>query len=190
MNKFSNLKLRYKLAVGATVGATVLGMGVAYAQWTASGTGNGTAKAGTAQGVGAAVVTYTGITGLLYPGVSGTGQLQVSLTNPNSYPVQVTSVAQTVSDGTHFVSSSVGSNGCTDDPATETTPGNAATLAHPTGVSFATQTQDATAANITLTAGQTKTFTLNGVSMTGASDNNCQGATFTIPLTTSAVSTA
>ena len=165
-----------KLVIGAALTTAAMGMGVAYAQWTASGSGNGTAKAGSAQGVAAATVTYSGTTGLLYPG--GAGQLQVSLHNPNTYPVKVTSVAQDTSAGM-FVSSSAGA-ACTD----------AASSTHPTGVSFATQTQDATPADITLTAGQTATFTLNGVSMTGASDNGCQGATFTIPLTTSAVSTA
>lgn len=187
--KFNSMKLRYKVGVGIVAGATVLGMGVAYAQWTASGSGSGTAKAGTAQGVSAAIVTYSGSTGLLYPGVAGTGQLQVSLTNPNTYPVKVTSVSE-VSDATHWVTSDVASNGCTDDPSTESSAGDVSTLAHPTGVSFATQTKDASSADMTLTAGQTKTFTLSGVSMNGTSDNNCQGATFTIPLATSAISTA
>lgn len=66
-----------------------LGSGVAYAAWTSSGTGSATTKAGTALApvvAGGAVTT-----GLLYPGTSGTAVVTVS--NPNPYPVTVTSIA-------------------------------------------------------------------------------------------------
>lgn len=184
MSKFTNMKLRYKIGAGIATGATVLGMGVAYAQWTASGTGVGTAKAGSAQGVTAATATYSVTTGLLYPG--GAGDLLVTLSNPNPYPVTVTQIAQDTSAG-KFVSSDkpAGTNNataCTDDPAS--------TPSHPTGVSFSQQTT-----SISLAAhgnsGDHATVTLSGsVSMSGSSDNNCQGATFTIPVTTSAISAA
>jgi hypothetical protein len=68
---------------------TALGSGVAYAAWTSSGSGSATTKAGTAQ---APVVSGGAVTtGLLYPG--GTGDAVVTVSNPNPYPVVVTTVA-------------------------------------------------------------------------------------------------
>ncbi|MGW4210217.1 hypothetical protein ACWEIJ_19670 [Lentzea sp. NPDC004789] len=68
---------------------TALGSGVAYAAWTSSGSGSATTKAGTAQ---APVVSGGAVTtGLLYPG--GTGDAVVTVSNPNPYPVIVTTVA-------------------------------------------------------------------------------------------------
>ncbi|GLY49738.1 hypothetical protein [Lentzea sp. NBRC 102530] len=73
------------------VATAVLGSGVAYAAWTSSGTGAATTKAGTAQ---APVVTGGAVvTGTLYPG--GTGDAVVNVSNPNPYPVTITSIAPT-----------------------------------------------------------------------------------------------
>ncbi|MFD4673209.1 hypothetical protein ACFWNN_26040 [Lentzea sp. NPDC058450] len=71
------------------VATAALGSGVAYAAWTSSGTGSATTKAGTAQ---APVVTGGAVvTGTLYPG--GAGDAVVNVSNPNPYPVTVTSIA-------------------------------------------------------------------------------------------------
>jgi hypothetical protein len=50
MSRFSNMKLRTKIAVGATLGAAVLGGGgmLAFAYFTANGTGTGSATVGSA----------------------------------------------------------------------------------------------------------------------------------------------
>jgi hypothetical protein len=71
------------------VATAALGSGVAYAAWTSSGTGSATTQAGTAL---APVVTGGAVTtGVLYPGTSGNAVVTVS--NPNPYPVTVTSIA-------------------------------------------------------------------------------------------------
>jgi hypothetical protein len=91
MISFRELVRRRYVRRGVIVFAVMtaaLGSGVAYAAWTSSGTGSATTKAGTAQ---APVVTGGAVTtGLLYPG--GTGDAVVTVSNPNPYPVTVTSV--------------------------------------------------------------------------------------------------
>lgn len=77
----------------ASVGGLTLLTGISYAAWSASGTGSGTAKAGTLQ---AAVVSAgTAPSGQLYPGITANGtstggDLVVSASNPNPVPVTVT----------------------------------------------------------------------------------------------------
>ena len=50
MSRFSNMKLRTKIAVGATLGAAVIGGGgmLAFAYFTGNGTGSGTGSVGSA----------------------------------------------------------------------------------------------------------------------------------------------
>lgn len=92
MISFRELVRRRYVRRGVIVFAVMtaaLGSGVAYAAWTSSGTGSATTKAGTAQ---APVVSGGAVTtGLLYPG--GTGDAVVTVSNPNPYPVIVTTVA-------------------------------------------------------------------------------------------------
>ena len=63
--------------------------GLVYAAWTSSGTGSGYAKAGTAQALTTVDVSAS-TTATLYPGSSGNVLIKIS--NPNPYPVRVTSV--------------------------------------------------------------------------------------------------
>jgi hypothetical protein len=150
------IRLSRKLfLVLAAVAALVVG-GALYAAWSAGGSGNGYAKATTAQSltIGDASASTTAD---LYPGATGTVKLKV--TNPNPFPVRITSVAKQ-SGGT--ITSDKGA-AC-----------NAST-----GVTFTDQAGLA----LDLAAGATSTFTLSGaVSMSNASDNTCQGAIFTIPV--------
>ncbi|MGW6935793.1 hypothetical protein ACWGE0_37460 [Lentzea sp. NPDC054927] len=92
MISFRELVRRRYVRRGVIVFAVMtaaLGSGVAYAAWTSSGTGSATTKAGTAL---APVVTGGAVTtGLLYPG--GSGSAVVTVSNPNPYPVTVTSIA-------------------------------------------------------------------------------------------------
>ncbi|MDT7785902.1 MAG: hypothetical protein QOF58_4321 [Pseudonocardiales bacterium] len=92
MISFKELVRRRYVRRGVIVFAVMtaaLGSGVAYAAWTSSGSGSATTKAGTAQ---APVVSGGAVTtGLLYPG--GTGDAVVTVSNPNPYPVIVTSVS-------------------------------------------------------------------------------------------------
>jgi hypothetical protein len=61
--------------------------GVAFAAWTTSGSGVGSAASRAAQNVSFAAGT---VTDTLYPG--GTGDAAVSVTNPNAYTVTLTSI--------------------------------------------------------------------------------------------------
>jgi hypothetical protein len=78
MKKFTGKRLAV-IAAGLSV---VLGAGVAFAAWTANGTGSGTAKALSAQ-----TVTVNASTGTadLYPG--STGAVYFTLTNTNPYSI-------------------------------------------------------------------------------------------------------
>ena len=122
-------------------------------------TGNGN---GAAQATSAAnlVVAPGTTTADLYPGA--TGAVKVNVTNPNPFAVTVTSIA---------------GNGA----ATSTVPACNAS----TGVSF---TAPSTTGQV-IAAGATANLTLAGAaSMSNASDNACQGQTFSIPLSVTASS--
>jgi hypothetical protein len=136
------------------VGVAMAGT-IAFAAWTAGGTGNGYSKATTAQNLTTVDVSAS-TTAQLYPG--GTGDLKLSVTNPNPYAVTVTSVA--------------GSGTITSDKG--------AACNSATGVTYTNQTGLTQAVG----AGATATFTLTGsVAMSNSSDNSCQGGVFTVPVT-------
>jgi hypothetical protein len=150
------IRLSRKLFVVLAAVAALVVSGVLYAAWNTGGSGNGYAKATTAQSltIGDASASTTAD---LYPGATGTVKLRV--TNPNPFPVRITTVTKQ-SGGT--ITSDKGA-AC-----------NAST-----GVTFTDQTGLA----LDLAAGAASTFTLSGaVSMSNASDNTCQGAIFTIPV--------
>lgn len=152
---------RKLFAVGAIVGGAVVG-GIAFAAWTSTGTGSATAKAQTAQAL-STVDASASSTADLYPGATGDATLRIS--NPNPYPVQITSVAQTgpvVSD---------------KGPACDAS----------TGVTFSDQADIALA----VPADGVASFTIaDAVAMANSSDNTCQGAVFTIPVTLTGASSA
>ena len=172
-------KRRYAV-IGVSV-AILLVAGVAFAAWTASGSGSGSAQAITAQDLGTDAATPQ--SAQLYPG--GTGDLEITITNPNPYPVRVTSVQF---DSSSFVTSNQGA-ACTDDPTNDP--------AHVTGVTFDGYTADGVTnqyLDVPAASGATDgsaTFTLTGtVSIDNTSDNGCQGAVFDIPVTLDAASNA
>ncbi|MCW2673151.1 MAG: hypothetical protein JWP14_1740 [Frankiales bacterium] len=77
----------------ASAGTLIMAGGVAYAFWTTSGTGSGTAKAASFQAI--TVAAGTAGAGQLYPGLvpDGStvgGDLKVVTTNPNPFPVTAT----------------------------------------------------------------------------------------------------
>lgn len=150
--------------VGAAVTLLVLGVvGLVYAAWTTNGSGSGYAKAGSSQALTTVDVSAS-TTATLYPGATGDVLLKVN--NPNPYPVKITDVtgngALTV-DAAHAA-------GCVT-----------------TGVTFTNQTGKA----IEIPANAQTQVTLTGAAkMTNASDNGCQGATFTIPVTLTGASSA
>ena len=141
--------------------ALAFALSVAFAVWTATGTGSGQAKADNAKAitaVGAAVSTE-----LLYPGKTD-GGVGITFTNPNSYPITINKVER--------------SGAVTATPLA----GRTCTT---TGVTFT----DQTTLSLQLDEGETKTFILDGAAaMDNTSDNGCQDATFTIPVTLTGVS--
>ncbi len=150
--------LKTALALAALT-VTVAG-GMTLGAWTVSGSGDAYAKASTATAltIGDASASTTA---QLYPG--GSGDVKVKVTNPNAFDVTVTGVTRTGS-----IASDKGA-AC-----------NAST-----GVTFTNQT----GLTATVAAGATQTLTLSGAaSMSNASDNTCQGAIFTIPVSVAATS--
>jgi hypothetical protein len=139
--------------------ATLLVGGIAFAAWTATGTGSGNAQATSANALTTSVATTTG---QLFP--NGTGDLVITINNSNGYPVNITSISP---------------NG-----AATTTPTNAACDLS-TGVSYLTQNGNW----YVPASGSATFTLANAVSMSNASDNACQGKKFTIPVSLSGAST-
>jgi hypothetical protein len=169
MNKTS----KRLMAIGLPL-AGIAATGVAFAAWTSTGAGSGTATAKSAVALVTATATAPASADL-YPGATG-GALVVRFSNPNPYPVVITSISQ---DSSSFVSSDKGT-ACTD----------AAASTHPTGVSFAGATNpiggavtDWTVPAKGATNGEAEYTVAANVAMSNLSDNGCQGAVFSIPVT-------
>lgn len=149
------------VGVGLTVVALVAA-GLVYAAWTTSGNGSGYAKAKSAQALASLDVSAS-TSATLYPGATGDVQLKIS--NPNPYPVRVTSVT-----GSGQIAADAAHPGCVT-----------------TGVTFTDQANQ----TIDIPANGTTDKTLNGAAqMSNASDNGCQGATFAIPVSLGGASNA
>jgi hypothetical protein len=150
--------LRRLPAVGVTgvVVAVLLGAGLASAAWLSSGGGTATSRAGQALPPTTTTVAGSAVTtGLLYPGSSG--DVKITVNNPNSYPVTMTSVT---ANGSPTAS---GGTGTCNTTGVTLTSGSSGT---------------------TIPANGSATLTLSGAaSMSSASDTGCQNATFTIPVT-------
>jgi hypothetical protein len=151
----------------AAVTVMVLGIvSLGYAAWTSSGNGTGFAQASSAQALNS--VTVSAGSANLYPGA--TADLTLKLNNPNPYPVTVTSVT-----GNGTITADTSHATCGQDAG------------HPTGVTFTGQT----GLSISVPANATADAPVPGsVHMSNASDNSCQGATFTIPVSISGASNA
>jgi hypothetical protein len=134
-------------------------LAVAFAAWLANGTGSGFAEAGTAQELTTSEPPTT--TGVLYPG--GSGDLALTIDNPNPYPVTVVSVS---GDGT--ITSDT--TGC--EPENH-------------GVTFTDQTD----LELQVPAEGSSSHVLAGaVAMGQTAADACQGATFTVPIALAGVS--
>lgn len=135
-------------SAGTGTAALLLAGGIAYAAWSAVGAGTGAAASGTPQPLGVSAT----VGGTLYPGADA--DVLVTVSNPNSAPVTVTSLT--------LAGSVTASAGCSTPGVTVSLPASTS-LVVPAG-------------------GSASLSVANGVSMTAASSSNCQGATFTIPL--------
>jgi hypothetical protein len=147
------------------VGATVIALGVAalvYAAWLAGGTGSGYAKAKSAQQLTTVDVSAS-TSATLYPGADG--DVLIKISNPNPYPVRVTGVA-----GNGAITADSGHSSCST-----------------TGVTYTNQS----GLTIDVAAGSSTQATLsNAAHMSNSSDDGCQGAVFTIPVSLTGQSNA
>lgn len=143
---------KHRIFAVLTAVAIVVGGGVAYASWTATGAGSGAAKATTSAALTVSAGTTTAD---LYPGFTQ-GDVFMTVTNPNPFPVNITSL--------------------TPGAITTSAPGCVAsniTVATPTGLSIPVA---ANATNVAVTVP-------NIVTMILAAPDACQGVTFTIAVT-------
>jgi hypothetical protein len=147
-----------RIAVGAIV-ALALGAGTSYAYFVTTASGSSVAGVGNLQSI--TVATAGTPTSPLLPG--GSGDVEFAVTNPNDTPITLTGVAL---------------NGTTtpDPPHSEctTTDGRpVVTLSVPSGD-----------LPVSIPANSTKTVDLAGAAaMDVAATNDCQGASFSLPLT-------
>jgi hypothetical protein len=146
------------VAAGITVGTFAAGAGVAYAVWTASGSGSGAARALTAQAVTVNPVAPGAPAAGLYPG-GPASWVYFSVTNPNPYGITVTHLAwgtPVSSDTANCPSSNV------------TVDANA-----PTSVTLPIPASG--------TSGAFQVF--NVLDMAHSAPDGCQGVSFTVPVT-------
>ncbi len=157
-------RINRKVAV-LTIMAALSVVGLVYAAWTTNGTGSAYSKAGTAQALSTVDVSAS-TSATLYPGVSG--DVLIKISNPNPYPVTVTAVS-----GNGAITPDSSHSGCS-----------------PTGVSFTNKTglSISVPAKAGSTNGETEATLAGAASMSNASVDACQGATFAIPVTISAAS--
>lgn len=161
---------RRALSTLAATGAAFVVTAFVFAAWTSNGTGSATTKAGSSEAL-STLDASASTSATLYPGVDGDVTLRIS--NPNPFPIRVTGVSL---NGTNAnIEPDSGHAGCS-----------------PTGVSFNNKT--GLTIDVPGKSGGTNgtaTATLNGAaSMSNASVNACQGATFTIPVTLTGTSNA
>jgi hypothetical protein len=162
---------RKRRVIGGAITVLVLGIvGLVYAAWTTTGSGSGYAKAGSSSALSTVDVSAS-TTATLYPGTSG--DVLIKLSNPNPFPVQVTGVSL---------------NGANSDIAADASHSGCTT----TGVSFSNQTGLSidVPAKSGGTNGTAQATLTNAATMSNASLNACQGATFTIPVSISGSSNA
>jgi hypothetical protein len=152
-------KARLALALSAIL--VVATTAVTFGSWTVSSSaGSGYSKAKVASSLTLSDASAS-TTAQLYPG--GTGDIWIKVTNSNPFAVTVTSVT-----GAGTITSD---KGAACDAATGVTFTNTTGLAQIVG------------------AGATVAFSLAGkVAMSNTSDNTCQGAVFTVPITLAATS--
>jgi hypothetical protein len=147
--------MRKRTAVIAAVAIVAVGGGIAYAAWSSTGSGSG--SVGSTAELTSTISPVDGAGGL-YPG--RTVSFQVTINNPNAYPVKVTSISAGSSLQT--------SGGCV-----------AGTVTSPA----------VTDQNATILAGASGTYTLQATMSTNAADN-CKSQTFELPLTAQLLSAA
>lgn len=145
---------RKSVAIVAGIAALGIASGTAYALWSSTGTGPSQAKAVSAQ-----ALTVSAASGAadLFPGNDGT--LYFSVTNPNPYPVTLTTLTP----------------GSVTSGAAGACPASNLTTRSLTGLSLAVP---ASSTNVALSAP-------GAVTLVTAAPDGCQGVTFTVNVTLS-----
>ena len=168
--------LRRRVGVVAGVFVLLFGGSVAVASWTATGTGQGSARAASVSGL---VVTAGSPLGALYPlpadttpatgyGSGTVGSVSTTVANPNPFPVTITSAAVG-----SVTSSPLGGRTCA---AGSVLPTSSAPIA--------------LSPPVTLAAGSAPTaVTVPGaLYMVSTAEDGCQGASFSVPVTVTGAS--
>ncbi len=149
---------RRKLAFALSVLSIVVAAAVTFGSWSLSGNGNAYTKAVTPANLTLNDASASTVA-QLYPG--GSGDVKVSVTNPNAFGVTITTVT-----GIGTITSDKG-----------------AACDASTGVTYTNQS----GLSLSLAAGASQIFTLTGAAaMSNASVDACKGAIFTIPVSVSA----
>jgi hypothetical protein len=151
------MKFSRKLTVTAGIVASTLAAGVAFAAWTASGDGSGSA---TSTAHVDSVISSDTTGDALYPGADST--FTVTITNPNDYPSIVTSISAG--------SSNVVNTNCAAGSVTSDARADATGLLQSDGLTKVIDPQDEA------------TFTLDS-HMINNPHQACESQTFTLPLT-------
>jgi hypothetical protein len=164
-----------KLVVIGLVAGTIAISGVAFAAWTSRGEGEGSATALRAVDLSTSVATP--VAGL-YPG--GSADLSITVNNPNPYPVSVTVIEPDTAEGI-----TVDGPGCEPENVSFSV----------TGGSFSAtpgvlNVPVAVAAKTGSTPGSAPITLNKAVRMIADADNDCQGATFTVPVIVTGASAA
>lgn len=84
------LRNRFVRSTLAALAAIFVTVGIVFAAWSATGSGNGGAAATVAQGITFTATTPTGSAATLYPG--GSSGVYFTASNPNPYAVVITSI--------------------------------------------------------------------------------------------------
>lgn len=157
---------RRLIKFGLPILAVLVIAGVALAFWTAAGTGSGSGS--TASNPQDVTLSGGSTTTDLVPG--GTGDVSVTVSNPNTFPVHVNSLVLDTNGGTGGYDINSGHSGC--DLSTV--------------LSYTTQDNSSNGWDIPAKVGSTNgslPIDLTGaVTMDTAADNACQGANFTVHL--------
>ena len=153
-----------RLGAVAVTGLLVAGV-AAYGAWSVSGSGTGAASAATAANLTLSPGTPASA---LYP--NGTADVATTIANDNPFPVHLSAISLDAGQGTDGFAEDAGHSGC--DLST---------------LSFDAQTNGGSGWDVP--ANDTLDVDLDdAIAMSGAADDACQGASFTIYLTATAAS--
>jgi hypothetical protein len=147
--------MRRPAKIAAVLAATVAVAGSAFAYWSAAGAGTG---AGTTSAPAALTVTAATTTQLLLPTGAATGDVSLTITNPNSYSVHLTQLSL------------------------DSAAGNGGFSANATGCALSFATQDNGGGGWTFPSGSTNLVLTNSMTMGTGAASICQNRTFSVYL--------